>query len=129
MNIYRIIFLVGIIAPWLAIGHYFYQVNQSRLDLPVWFGLACYGAPCLALFATIRKFSMWKFFGLGFSLIPIAVGTMLMFGLGVSAYEGPAAVDKPLPEFQVENSDGKTIDRKGFVASGPQLLIAFRGSW
>ncbi len=54
---------------------------------------------------------------------------MLSFGLGVEAYDGPIAVGKPLPAFEAQDPDGKVFGRKELVARGPQLVIAFRGSW
>ncbi|MEE9391710.1 MAG: hypothetical protein V3W41_04305 [Planctomycetota bacterium] len=129
MKLDRIIFAIGILSPWLALGYYSWRVSQHDLSTPSYLGWLAFGPPILALASMARRFSMWKFFGFGAALIPIAVCIMLLFGMNLPEYDGPVKVGETLPKFSSLDADGKPFGLAQLATNETTLLVLFRGSW
>jgi len=84
----------------------------------------------LMIVATVRRWSVLRIFGLLlFGLLPFGEFLFLWSHSLLPKYDGPIAVGKPLPDFEIELASGDPFDNTDLLDGSATVMVFFRGRW
>lgn len=107
----------------------FYQFPVLR-DIPWANLLILVGGLGLAIWAVVRRVSMWSIAGAVFSAACSCLFVWYIFGLSAVALDdsGIARVGEQVPALALQNHDGEITDLATYAGS-KVLLVFYRGYW
>lgn len=123
--------IVGLVCALAAMPAYFMLMDFPLLrstGLPTWIGL---GLGCiLAVYAAIADRRWWVRSIGGVCGFMLVASVAAWFGMGaLPKSSGTPIVGSPAPVFSLPGSDGRPVVLAEQVATGPVLLVFYRGFW
>lgn len=107
---------------------YAVQVRLGRLFTP-WY-LPCLAAAGAALIGVSlwRRRNVWRYLAMAVVLLLAAAEVAFLASVRLSAYAGPIAEGRPMPEFETLRAD-ETLFTNRDLAGQNHVFVFFRGRW
>lgn len=130
-SLWRWVAVAGFVLCLLSVPAY-----MSLIDVPLFRStgipaFACILLGCgLAFVAARREPRSWVKWIAGLNFLGLAFSLVAFFG--IAAVPGPTAVAMELthaPDFTLKDEKGQTVSLSSAHASGPVLLVFYRGHW
>jgi hypothetical protein len=126
----RLWLLLGLAVALAGPPAYFVQMGMGKLFTP-WYvpALALLGV-ALLLRSLFARFTAWRALGLLFCAGLLGLEIWFLVGYAASPpYNGPLAVDKPVPSFKAALADGTPFTAADLEGDKSTAMVFFRGHW
>jgi hypothetical protein len=125
----RLLFLLGITLPFIALGAYIVQFQLHAFTMPWYVPIAAAIGLVAVAIAVWQRPGVFRIGGLVLVALFCAAQVLFFTVSKLPTYAGPAHAGEPVPAFKTVLADGRPFTDNDLKKGDPNVLLFFRGRW
>lgn len=124
----RLMFILGVLAPFVGIGLYIAQFARLELSVPTALPILAVLGLAMVTVSLFKHRSWQRWVGLALVTLITLACLQLVYGLPLPEYGGPKA-GTPFPAFTAKLADGTEFTQASLTGDKGTVLVFYRGHW
>ena len=122
-------YLMGMFLVLVGWCFYVWRFSQANLVLPYYLPVIVTVGFGVMVRGFLQKRSILRVLGLILALLMTLVAWMIIFGLSLPKYDGPATVGATAPAFEAQLAMGGDFQASNLKDGKNRIIVFYRGIW